>query len=202
MNKLEDVSVNEFFKNEKAAHIMLLSLKEILPNTNNWFAFLVSLTVASISSIAMGWESNTVEHFAEIVSKLLDIELSVFGCVLAVYSIILAFLNQDFMRCLLKQRFENTSILKKYVSYYESILFLYFIGLCITGVYMLILSFIPKEFVLTNNNIMNNILASGIIFIYMLYSVRIFYELKSMIFNTIMLFRASIVEQFNEGNIK
>lgn len=202
MNKSEDVSVDEFFKNEKAAHIMLLSLKEILPNTNNWFAFLVSLIVASISSIAMGWESNTVEHFAEIVSKLLDIELSIFGCVLAVYSIILAFLNQDFMRCLLKQRFKNTSILKKYVSYYESVLFLYFIGLCMTGIYMLILSFIPNKFVLTNNNIMNNILASGIIFIYMLYSVRIFYELKSMIFNTIMLFRASIVEQFNEKNTK
>lgn len=50
------------------------------------------------------------------------------------------------------------------------------------------------------NNILNNTLVSVFVFVYMLYFVRIFYELKSTIFNTIMLFRASIVEKFNTSD--
>ncbi|NDO18149.1 hypothetical protein FMM68_00485 [Lachnospiraceae bacterium MD329] len=193
-----DVSVEEFLKDEKAHQIMLLSLKEILPVANNWFAFLISIIIAIISSVLIGFETNTVEHFSGMVGKCLDIELSILGCVLAVYSIMLAFFNKDFMKCLLKSKSGNKSVLKRYVSYYESILFLYFIGLCMTGIYMLVLSFIPSDFVLTDNNILNSILASVLIFVYISYTIRIFYEVKGLIYNTIMLFRASIAEQFME----
>ena len=196
----DDISVEEFLKKEKAYQIILLSLKEILPAAGNWFAFFISIIMAMVSSVLLGFEMNTVEHFKGIVEKCLDVELSILGCVLAVYSIMIAFFNKDFMRCLLQGTSGNKSVLKRYVSYYESILFLYFIGLCITGIYMLVLSFMPTDFVLTDNNVLNNILAGALIFIYVLYTVRIFYEVKSLIYNTIMLFRASIAEQFIEDN--
>lgn len=188
--------IEEFSAEEKACRIMLSSFKEIIPNKKNWLAFVVSIIISLATSILMGFEENTVDHFKNVIGKFLDIELAILGCIIAVYSIMIAFFNDDFMKCLLQAKEKEKSILKKYVSYYESALYLYFIGLCMSGICFLVMSFLTNDFNLTENLVLNCVLASILIFVYMLYSVRILYELKSLIYNTIMLFRASIVQKF------
>ena len=50
----------------------------------------------------------------------------------------------------------------------------------------------PEYYVLTNNHMLNEAIASFLLFVYFLYSIRTIYELKSIIANTLLLFRTSI----------
>lgn len=203
MNKNYDnisEGINEYTEEVFASRLMATALKEIRPTKKNLFAFVISSLISLISSCYIGFSTETVVFVQEIASKFMDIQVSIFGCILAVYSILLAFLNEDLMQTLLKHpsKERDTSVLKSYTSYYESILFLYFIGMCLSGILMLFVGLTPEGFILTASYFINCLIATILIFIYMFYSVRIFYELKSMIYHTIMLFRASIVYKFTK----
>lgn len=50
----------------------------------------------------------------------------------------------------------------------------------------------PQYYVLTGNNQVNELLAGVALFIYFVYSIRAVYELKSIVGNTLLLFRTSI----------
>jgi len=50
----------------------------------------------------------------------------------------------------------------------------------------------PEDFVLTSNNFFNEILAFILLLFYFTYSIRAVYELKSIIGNTLLLFRTSM----------
>ena len=50
----------------------------------------------------------------------------------------------------------------------------------------------PQYYVLTDNNQANELLAGFALFIYFVYSIRAVYELKSIVGNTLLLFRTSI----------
>lgn len=51
---------------------------------------------------------------------------------------------------------------------------------------------IDPKFILTNNNLINSILAVILIWLYLSFTFRVIYEIKSTIYNTIVVFRASI----------
>lgn len=50
----------------------------------------------------------------------------------------------------------------------------------------------PQYYVLTDNNQINELSAGIALFIYFVYSIRTVYELKSIVGNTLLLFRTSI----------
>lgn len=56
----------------------------------------------------------------------------------------------------------------------------------------LIVECLPQNFILTNSDCLNEILAGLLLYVYFSYSLRAIYELKSIIGNTLLLFRASI----------
>jgi hypothetical protein len=190
--------IEEFRNTEKASKLILNAIKELYPTKGNRFGFFLSAVISIIVAFLIGFSKNTVTLFEEALEIVLNTQLALFGCIFAVYSIILTFLSDDIMRRLAEVRdVDNaSSFLKTSTTYYESVLFLYFIGIGITGVLCLSINCIAEEFRLSNNLVLDNTLASILMLLYFVFTFRLFYEIKSAIYNTIVLFRGSIAYKF------
>ncbi|MEG1564555.1 MAG: hypothetical protein RR365_12645 [Bacteroides sp.] len=94
------------------------------------------------------------------------------------------------------------SQLKQSTTYYESVLFLYFINIGITGGANLLMVCLEPNFRLTTNFVFDTWLAVILLLVYFAFSFRVFYELKSTIYNTIVLFRASIEYRFIDFSVE
>ena len=196
-------TIKEFQETKPARKLITLAVKELFPAKGNWFGFVLSLVIAIIFALIVGFAQNTVDMLSKTAEILLNIQLAIFGCVFAVYSILLAFLSDGYMKRLAKIEDQNKgSFLKQSTTYYESILFLYFFNIGITGIVVLLMACLPLDFRLTNSICFDTSLAAILLFLYYLFSFRIFYELKSVIYNTVVLFRASIAYRFIDFSVE
>lgn len=190
-------TINEFKSPPPARKLIRKAIKEILPSKGNWFGFALSMITGVFFAVALGFSPDTVLLLSEFSDKLIAVQLALFGCIFTVYSILLAFLNDGYMKRLSRIKVENkTSMLKNSVSYYESVLFLYFVNIGITGVLMLASSCLDPSLRLTPYLYVDNTLASIGLLVYFSFTFRVFYEMKSTIYNTIVLFRTSIAYKF------
>lgn len=195
-------TIKEFRETQPARKLILCALKEIMPTKGNRTGFVLSFIVAVGFAIIVGCAADTVKLLSNAAGILMNVQLAVFGCVFAVYSILLAFLSDGYMQRLAKINANGTtSLLKQSTTYYESVLFLYFINIGITGVVNMLTVCLDPNFRLTTNLGLDTGLAIFLLLIYFMFSFRIFYELKSTIYNTIVLFRASIAYRFIDFSV-
>lgn len=195
-------TVEEFKSTQPASKLIKNAFKEITPNAKNMVGFLLSVILGILFAASISKSKNTVPIFAKTLDVLITIELAVFACVFSIYSILLAFLSDNFMKRLAKIPGEGSqSELKERTVYYESVLFLYFIVIGITGTLILFCKCVPEDFRITpffhlDNYIEDNVIAFFLLSLFYSFSFRVFYEIKSTIYNTIVLFRASIAYRF------
>ena len=166
---------------------------EFMPNKRNWFGTVFSFTLGLILTYIIVQSVETVSLTGTICGILLDVEIALFGCVFSVYSILLAFLSDNYVKKLLQIDYHRqTSYLRRSTRYYEAALFIYFVAIGLSLICKLIVECLPQNFILTNSDCLNEILAGLLLYVYFSYSLRAIYELKSIIGNTLLLFRASI----------
>ena len=166
---------------------------EFMPNKRNWFGTVFSFTLGLILTYIIVQSVETVSLTGTICGILLDVEIALFGCVFSVYSILLAFLSDNYVKKLLQIDYHGqTSYLRRSTRYYEAALFIYFVAIGLSLICKLIVECLPQNFILTNSDCLNEILAGLLLYVHFSYSLRAIYELKSIIGNTLLLFRASI----------
>lgn len=185
----------EEFQDERPVwkQIWAAIITEFTPDKKNWFGAAFSFVLALILTIIIARSEETVSLAGKICGILLDVEIALFGCVFAVYSILLAFLSDEYVKKLLEiDYYRQTNYLRKSTKYYEAALFIYFVAIGISLVYKLTIECMPQNFALINSELANEIVAGVLPFPYFAYSLRTIYELKSIVGNTLLLFRASI----------
>ena len=185
----------EEFQDERPVwkQIWAAIITEFTPDKKNWFGAAFSFVLALILTIIIARSEETVSLAGKICGILLDVEIALFGCVFAVYSILLAFLSDEYVKKLLEiDYYRQTNYLRKSTKYYEAALFIYFVAIGISLVYKLTIECMPQNFALINSESANEIVAGVLLFPYFAYSLRTIYELKSIVGNTLLLFRASI----------
>lgn len=189
-----ETAVSEFNEKRSTWEQVWNALKEELwPNRKNWFGAVFSTVLALLITYIIVKSEETVAISNSVCGILLDVQLSIFGCLFAVYSILLVFFGDDYLKKLLQIDYhKKSSYLKASTRYYEAALLIYFVAIGISLVFKLILECLPAQYILTNNNSLNEFLAGIILGIYFLFSIRAIYELKSIIGNTLLLFRTSI----------
>lgn len=154
--------------------------------------------------VGIGFSAETVVLLVGALNTLIGVQLGIFGCIFAVYSIILAFLSDSYMKKLAEIPITNKakkSMLTQSTTYYESVLFLYFINIGLTGISLILCNCLPSDFRLTTNWLFDCLFATALMILYFTFSFRVFYEVKSTIYNTIVLFRASIAYKFIDFSI-
>lgn len=189
-----ETAVNEFIEKRSTWEQVWNALKEELwPNRKNWFGAVFSTVFALLITYIIVKSEETVAISNRVCGILLDVQLSIFGCLFAVYSILLAFFSDDYLKKLLQIDYhQKSSYLKASTRYYESALLIYFVAIGMSLVFKLVLECLPEQYILTNNNRLNEGLAGVVFLIYFTFSLRVIYELKSIIGNTLLLFRTSI----------
>ena len=165
----------------------------MLPDKRNWFIFVFSALSGIALAVFVGTVDDTVALAREISTIFLDVQIALFGCIFAVYSILLAFLSDKYVKKLpLLDYHSQSSYLSRSTRYYEAALLIYFLAIILSLAMKLILLCIPEEFLLTKNMVLNESLASILLAVYFSFSIRAICELKSVVANTLLLFRSSI----------
>lgn len=199
MDKNYSRIIEDIIVNRPARAFIKKAINEIFI-INSRLDFIVLLLICLIGGVVsykVTFALDTVNLVSKLCGHLLEIQLVMFSCIFAVYSIVLAFLSDEYMKCLAKITVnDGISSLVQYTTYYESILFLYFINITATALLLLFSCFVPIDASLTSNLFKDNILAFLGLFIYFSFSFRIFYEIKSTVYNTVILFRYSIAYRF------
>lgn len=196
-------TIKDFNETKPAVRLIIDAFINIAPTKGNRFGWLLSCILALLFSFLIGFPENTVEIMGKVANILLGMQLSIFGCVFAVYSILLAFFSDGFMKHLSKIKdIKKTSLLKSSTTYYESVLFLYFVNIGSTGIVLLFCSCVSPLFRMTNNLVVDTIIAIIVIAAYLGFSFRVFYEIKSTIYNTILLFKSSIAYKFIDFSVE
>lgn len=193
-----DKVVQELIGDTSQKSIFKSALNELIPHKlSDVVSYLLILVFSIIISARIVFYENTVVVSLNIIKELLSIQLALFGCVFTVYSISLAFFSDNYLKRLsrISNNCKNTSFLTTSIKYYESALFLYFIGVSLSIISMVILTTIGENFRLLNND-SDPIIALVLLCLYLLITFRIIFEIKSTIYNTINLFRVHIAYKF------
>ena len=175
--------------------LVFASIKqELCPNRKNWFGFAFSVVIGGAVAVIIGTADNTVTLSIKVSEIFLDIQVAIFGCVFGVYSILLAFLSDSYIKKLLKVEYKDRkNYLKASTEYYGAALFIYFVAIIISLVLNIFLNCMPVDFIMPWSHFTNELVASFLLMIYLTYSIRVIYELKSVIGNTLLLFRTSLI---------
>ena len=123
-HNLYDRSLDEFIRKFQPKDIIKNAIREIVPNKRNWKSFCILVIISIILSLAVAFNKNTISIVSNIANKMIDIQLAVFGSVLAIYSIILVLLDDEFTKLLAKledSEKENKTELNKSIQYMESV---------------------------------------------------------------------------------
>ncbi|GHV34203.1 hypothetical protein FACS18949_09820 [Clostridia bacterium] len=202
-------TIEETLGGISAAKMIKSSFSEFSPRKGNILGLIISFIVGILLSVFIAMSPQTVELATHTIEIAFNIILPIFVSLITVYAILLSFLNEHFIEKLSEIDYKDgRSQLINSIEAYEHELFLYFIALALSGIVRIVVNFIPLDFTLTANHLLNNVLAMILLTIYLVFVARVFYELKSVLFNTIFLFRANvsykllhIVEENNKKSV-
>lgn len=168
------------------------SILNINGSRKSWLGALI-LTIL----IIIGIDLNDSAMQLNIVSKILDLELAIFSVLFTIYSIVLIFLSDDFIDVMVSITNTNSdkeeSFFEGYLYYLGHILFIYFVGLIFTILLFFSLTILDK--MMPKDSLI--CLIYLMYFIYFLFSSRIIWELQSVIYNVISIFRMSLSVRLN-----
>lgn|GEM_PF-932039 len=200
-----DDAINEFKHSPSACIMLKQAFKELVPQRNGqgkWdgiWILVIDIILSIFFAIRISFFMDTLSVFAEIIDKMIDIEIAIFGCVFTVYTILLAFFSDDFMKRLAEIKVnQKESYLQGAINYFGSVLFLWFLNISITAFGYFFTKSFDKSWCLVDDITINNIMSTGLLFLFFSFSFRVFFELKSTIYSLIILFRSSIAYRFLE----
>ena len=200
-----DDAINEFKHSPSACIMLKQAFKELVPQRNGqgkWdgiWILVIDIILSIFFAIRISFFMDTLSVFAEIIDKMIDIEIAIFGCVFTVYTILLAFFSYDFMKRLAEIKVnQKESYLQGAINYFGSVLFLWFLNISITAFGYFFTKSFDKSWCLVDDITINNIMSTGLLFLFFSFSFRVFFELKSTIYSLIILFRSSIAYRFLE----
>lgn len=188
--------IKEYVKYKKSKDLFKAAIQEIKITKDSAISSILILLFSILLTIAIVKSDTSFEYFLNITNIFFDVNLTFFGAVLAVYSIVIAFLSDSIIERManikIEEKGSHTPALIRYTFYFDAVLMLFFISTCVSGIVLLILNGISPTF-LINNLFFGCKLASCLFaFIYICFSIRVIYEMKSMVYNTVCLFRYSI----------
>ncbi|MGE9915754.1 hypothetical protein, partial [Megasphaera elsdenii] len=192
-----DDAINEFKHSPSACIMLKQAFKELVPQRNGqgkWdgiWILVIDIILSIFFAIRISFFMDTLSVFAEIIDKMIDIEIAIFGCVFTVYTILLAFFSDDFMKRLAEIKVnQKESYLQGAINYFGSVLFLWFLNISITAFGYFFTKSFDKSWCLVDDITINNIMSTGLLFLFFSFSFRVFFELKSTIYSLIILFRS------------
>lgn len=198
MNKKYLSVIKELTGISNSNYLIIDSFKSIKITKNNIISSSIVLLISVFLAIFASISEDTVSFSEKAGELFLNVQLAILGSVLAVYSILLAFFSEQFVKRLaaLKEKNSTESVLLQYIKYFENVLCLSFVGICLSVVLKLVCDIMSDDYRMFSNNNINVLISTILLTLFISFQLRVIYEIKSLIFNTISLFRLSFAYTF------
>lgn len=202
--KIYQDTVNNLLSERRSIDLLKRAVDELLPKKelSSCFCLLLCLGLGFlISSKIMGLESSSLVEF-QLCDMIMTVHLAVFSCMFAAYSILLTFLSDSYTKVLAKvESSPGKSYLIGGIEYFESALFIFFLAVVFSMTYKGALVFggnigscaLLRGSGFSQRNI--RILRLLLLASYYAFAIRTVLEIKSVIYNTTMFFRLSLVSK-------
>ena len=161
------------------------SLSEIKFTRKNIVQYLISLFGAMVLSYGIIFMVNPVEGMQSAVEIINNVSLAFIAIIFGTYALFQALMTDSVVWALLKDKENLLCVSNK--SFLHWIL-LYFTEIITNTVILIILSFLPREFVLFGEKGLSNVLAYALCLVYFFYSLLILYEMKNFALNIYRMF--------------
>lgn len=183
----------------------LYSLKELFPQKKKSYIFILCIVCGILFGFLAAHSLNTVSIVQKVCDTILTIQVAILGCSFTTYTILLGIFSDHYVERLLHVDLKRkANSLSNSIRYFGSSLFIFFIGVIISGLIKLLLFCIPEDWSLFSSLFLNQILATIFLSLYYSCSFRIILEIKSTIYNTIFLVQTNIaytmIELYKEDN--
>jgi len=202
--QLYQATINDLLRGQSSMDLLRRAVCELLPK-KDLSSCICLLLYASlgylISSRIMELnDASTVE--LQLCDTIMTVQLAVFSCMFAAYSILLAFLSDDYTKVLAKSQSDSgKSYLIRGIEYFEAALFIFFVAVVFSMAYKGILVCggdisacdLLRGSGFTKRDVRN--LYQCMLVLYYMFSIRTIVEIKSVIYNTTMFFRFSLVSK-------
>lgn len=196
--------IEEYSVEETNKDLFMRALKEIMPNRKNFLGWIIAVVCSSAIILDLQYSANSLKLIEELVEFFSTIQLGILGVVFTVYSILLVFLSKKYIKitAIMEKNLTETgkSVLKDFTDYYEIVLFLNFFALLFTVIIYIVVRFGVELYIFLHTGIecilLNrclDVFLNMLLWLYILFSIRIIYEIKSLIYNTRIVFRMSMV---------
>lgn len=169
------------------------AFKEIDPRGGSYIFFILSIILSGFISYYISNEENTIKYIEKTTDILLTVEIDIFAAFFTVYSLVITFLQKKFIKHLLKINEDyDYDYLKYTLCYMENIAYLYCVSILLTMTLKIIASMLPDDYAFFSCNFYNIMLSCLFLFVFYFIVIRVIFELKSMIFNAMVLLKGSI----------
>lgn len=184
MNKKYMELIEKYGNTGVASELIKASLTEIKFDKENKTGWIVAIFLGGIVGVDVFVSTGSLNKLMNLMNLISAIQVAILGVIFTVYSILLVFLSDVYVKNISEIIDNNTGeyVLKEQTDYFESVLFLNFFALGSTIVLLLIVLCGDEIYLYTLNFLSRTdikTIEAIIIFLYIAFVSRIFYELKS-----------------------
>lgn len=191
---IDPENIIKLFSDESSNKVFLRAFRILKISKAEWKKSLIILILCLVPTIIISSSLDTVMLFHASVECILNGIIALFGIVFTGYAFFQALINKELLvRMLASVKEEEGKQVSKLQETNENFIDLMMMMLLsiIIGLFLkIVVTSIPKDFVLWNNRYCNNGFAGLLIEVYFAFCATIIWEIKSFIFNIFQLFNA------------
>ena len=194
-------TVTKMLSTKSSFQLLIKSLNIFRPTKEHALTIGFISIISIVCGMFLGFSAKTVDLSKDILSYFIEIDIALLGIIFTGYVFFQVLVNKELLKRLLSENNHKTdeSKLQESNEYFVQVMILYvlFIFLCI--IIKILLSTVNNSFVLFRCNMLNNILASSLLIIFIYYELFIIWEVKSFIFNIFQIFNGYTATQIIES---
>ena len=182
-------NLEEYSHHKKALFYVKNSIKELFFDKSNYYITPLSVFLGGLLAVYVSIAPETIAITLKIADIVLTTQLGIFACFMAAYTFVMTYMSEEYMKLLHDTPYGESTYLAKVTAYLRMFSFVYSIGVIYSFLTKVFLTILDDSFVMFTNNTYNVITSTIALFIYFVYSIRLIFELKSLVHNiTIVLF--------------
>ncbi len=187
--------VKNLFNKKSSKQILLQGLKELIPQKGTYLETIIIGILAIIISIAVGVSESTVIMIRDIIELINNVMLAIFGIVFTGYALFQALVDTALLKRLMTVESNGKPFFSISNDYFVRVMIVNSLAIFINVILLILTKIIPDYWYAFDSNLVNNSIASILIFIYLYFELMNIWEIKSFVFNVYQLFNINAGEK-------
>lgn len=187
---------------ESSNKLIIKAIKDLFLKRNDKKQILLIALVVLAMSIIIGVSTKTIPIIGGVVNILNGVIIAVFAIIFTGYTFFQALIGKKSLERMMRNYEGNVPAFVYCNNYFAELMIVYVFAILINVFVLVMLEIVPSGWYLFGNVIVDNILASILIFVYLLFHFICIWEIKCFVFNIYQVFNIAagdnIIEILNK----